>query len=163
MIEDQITIGLALECRDLGGKWGGIAWRPIAVFADVPEVEPWTSLGGSPSTRRYFAGAHQIALYSTDTANYRDNLATGQPKLWVVMRPDAHSPPVEIVTVTADPAEGEASTEAGSNVVEAIEMPAAVAAVVAAFIAAHHVERPMYKRQRGDKRGRRPDGDGGAT
>jgi hypothetical protein len=94
---------------------------------------------------------HTLHLYSTDTANYRDNLATGAPKLWVVMRPDDHSPPVEISIVTADPAEGEASTEAGSNVVETLAMPPEIAGAIAGFIAEHHVERPMIKRKRDSK------------
>ena len=148
MIEEQLTVGLVLERRMLGGPWGGHAWRPVTLFAVAPEVAPWTPLGGGPQSVRYYAGEALIHLFSTDTANYRDNLATGAPKLWVVLRPLGPEPPVEVHLVTADPAEGEASTEAGDNVVESVEMPPAIAAHIAAFIAAHHVERPFYKRKR---------------
>ena len=151
MIEEQIVVGLAVERRELGGQWGGTVWRPIAVFPVAPDVEPWTSLGQGQGFERYYAGAIALHLFSTDTANYRDNLATGAPKLWVVMRPDEHSPPVEITIVTADPAEGEASTEAGSNVVETLAMPPEIAGAIAGFIAEHHVERPMIKRKRDSK------------
>ena len=52
------------------------------------------------------------------------------------------------MTVTADPAEGEASTEAGDNLVETVPMPDGIIEALEAFIAEHHVERPFYKRQR---------------
>jgi hypothetical protein len=50
--------------------------------------------------------------------------------------------------VTADPAEGEAFTDAGSNLVETVPMPPDVLAAVAGFVAEHHVERPFVKRRR---------------
>jgi Protein of unknown function (DUF3305) len=151
MIEEQMIVGLAVERRELTGEWGGHAWRPVAIFPQAPDVAPWTPLGGSRSAAKFYAGSVQISLYSTDTANYRDNLESGMPKLWVVMRPDGPEPPIKILMVTADPAEGEGNTEAGSNVVETIDMPPEIAGVVAAFIEAHHVERPIIKRKRDGK------------
>ena len=148
MIEEQMIVGLVLERREIGGAWSGIAWRPITVFTSVPDVVPWTPLGTSKVATRFYVGAFPISLYSTDTANYRDNLSSGAPKLWVVLRPDGVEPPVHVHLITADPAEGEGSTEAGNNVVETLNMPPEVAGVVAAFVAEHHVERPIIKRRR---------------
>lgn len=155
MIEHVCTVGLVVERRRSGGAWGGVIWRPHTVFPAAPEVAPWTPLGGSVEAMRFYAGALPLHLYSTDTANYRDNLMSGEPKLWVVLRPDGDEPPVEVMLVTADPAEGEGSTESGAYVVEALPMPAEVAGVVAEFVAAHHIDRPRIKRKR--DRGR-PDG-----
>jgi hypothetical protein len=87
-------------------------------------------------------------LHRTETSNYRDNLASGAPSLWVVMQPKASDPPYELLAVTADPAEGEAFTDAGNNLVEAVAMPSDVVAMVDRFVASHHVERPFVKRQR---------------
>jgi Protein of unknown function (DUF3305) len=148
MIEERIEVGLVLECRRTGGTWGGFVWRPLAVFSTPPDVEPWTALGAMSDGGRWYAGVYPVALYSTDTANYRDNLESGAPRLWVVLRPTGPEPPIEVSLVTADPAEGEGATEAGSNVVETMPMPDEIAGVVAAFIAAHHVERPVIKRRR---------------
>ena len=154
MIEEQMSVGLVLERRMLSGDWGGFAWRPVAIFPTPPDVAPWTSLGLHDGAARCYAGVITISLYSTETANYRDNLASGSPKLWVVLRPQSDKPPVDVLTVTADPAEGEANTEAGANTVETIDMPAEIAGVVAAFIDAHHVERAIIKRRRD---GAKPD------
>ena len=162
MIEERLTIGLVLERQLLTGAWGGYAWAPVAVLPAAPDVAPWTPLGGTKERPRYYAGAAEISLYSTDTANYRDNLEAETPKLWVVLRPEGPNPPVDVMLVTADPAEGEASTEAGSNTVATIAMPPEVAGVVAAIIAANHVVRPVIKRRRDraepDIRWRRPGG-----
>ena len=151
MIEEVVEVGLAVERRALQGQWGGHAWRPISIFASAPEVAAWTSLGVGANFARYYAGAYPIQLFSTDTANYRDNLASGVPKLWVVLRDAGAETSIEIALITADPAEGEASTEAGNNTVETIDMPPEIAGVVAAFIAAHHTERAVFKRQRDGK------------
>ncbi len=158
-------LGLAVERRMLDGPWGGFIWRPAAVFAAPPDVAPWTPLGVFGKATRYYAGSAELQLFSTYTANYADNLVTGAPQLWVVMRADGPEPPIEIVAVTADPAEGEAHTEAGNNIVETIPMPAEIAALLAEFTQSHHVERPMMKRKRHRWAGGGPDaagGDGGS-
>jgi len=69
------------------------------------------------------AGAAPIELYRTETAHYRDNLQMEAPLLWIILRPVEGDPPYELAAVTADPAEGEGMTEAGSNIVEAVTMP----------------------------------------
>ena len=55
----------------------------------------------------FYAGSADIELYRSETTYYRDNLATGAPVLWVVLAPTEGDPPYRLVTVTADPAEGE--------------------------------------------------------
>ena len=160
MAYEQLIVGLVIERWASASTWGSVTWRPTTVFASVPEVAPWTSLGGNGQTSRYYAGAHSIELYSTETANYRDNLNSGQPLLWVVLRPQGDEPPVEVVAVTADPAEGEAFTEPGNDVVETVAMPPEVAAIVAQFIIDHHVEHVFEKRKR-DKTGSKAHGPGG--
>ena len=54
---------------------------------------------------------------------YRDNLATGAPRIWIVLSPSEASGSTRVSAVTADPAGGEAFTEAGANLVEAVAMP----------------------------------------
>jgi hypothetical protein len=105
-------------------------------------------LESSADRASFYAGAAEIALYRTETGHYRDNLSSGRPSLWVALRPTGVEPPFEIVAVTADPAEGESFTQVGDDLVEAIPMPPAVHAIVEAFVAEHHVERPFVKRKR---------------
>jgi hypothetical protein len=144
----RIPVGVVIERRKAKSPWLDVLWRPVAVLAGQPAATPWTPLGGEDETVLFYAGEAMIELHRTETANYRDNLHSGAPGLWVVLRPTASEPAYELLTVTADPAEGEAFTDAGSDLVEAVPMPAAVAEAIVDFIARHHVERTFVKRCR---------------
>lgn len=144
----SITVGVVVERRKAKSTWIDFVWRPVALLAGAPDTPPWTPLGGDADVTRFYAGAKEIALFRSETTNYRDNLGSGAPALWVAMRPTGVDPPYEIVAVTADPAEGESLTEAGNDVVEAVAMPDQIQAELARFVAAHHVERQIFKRKR---------------
>jgi hypothetical protein len=148
MATATLWIGVVVERRRITGPWATEQWLPAAVLPDAPELSPWTPLGATEAGERFFAGAFALELYRTDTATYRDNLASGAPCIWVAARlaPDAERP--AIVGVTADPAEGEAFTEVGGDIVEAVPMPGQIAAILARFVVEHHVERPFHKRKR---------------
>jgi len=143
-----IPVGVVVERRKAKSVWVDFLWRPVSVFAGKPTAAPWTPLDTEADTTLFFAGQAVIELHRTETTNYRDNLASGTPALWIALRPVASERPYEILAVTADPAEGEAFTDAGSNLVEAVPMPPDVVEVVVQFIARTHVERPFVKRQR---------------
>jgi hypothetical protein len=144
----RISVGVVVERRKAKSAWADVLWRPVSVFAGTPVAMPWTPLGGDDEVTLFYAGEAVIELHRTETTNYRENLASGTPSLWVNMRPTTSEPPYELLAVTADPSEGEAFTDAGSNLVEAVPMPSEIADVVDRFVATHHVERPFVKRER---------------
>jgi Protein of unknown function (DUF3305) len=144
----RIAVGVVVERRKARSMWVDWLWRPVSVFAGNSSVAPWTQLGTEADTSLFYAGQATIELHRTETTNYQGNLASGAPALWVVMRPIALQPPYELLAVTADPAEGEAYTDAGSNLVEAVPMPSDIAEIISRFIVQHHVDRPFIKRQR---------------
>ena len=144
----RIAVGVVVERRAATSPWIEHVWRPVDVLAGVPEAEPWTSLPGASGADTFYAGPADVALYRSETTNYRDNLASGQPLLWVVLRPTGDDPPFSVVRVTADPAEGEAFTETATDLVESVPMPQTIAEAVAAFVAEHHVEQTFEKRKR---------------
>ncbi len=143
----QIPVGVVVERHPARSPWLDFLWRPVAVLAGVPSAAPWTPLGTADGVVSFYAGPAAIELHRTETANYRTNLAS-RPLLWVVLRPTGGQPALELLLVTADPAEGEALTGAGNDLVEAVPMPAAIAEALAAFVAAHHVEQPHIRRKR---------------
>jgi hypothetical protein len=158
----SIPVGVVVERSKALNPWLDFVWRPVSVLSGIPSAEPWTILGTTGDKTTYFAGTATIDLYRTETANYIDNLEAGTPLLWVVLRATGAQPPYEVVAVTADPAEGEAFTEVGNDLVETVSMPDDIEAALEAFVAEHHVERPFVKRKR-DKddpgrsgRGRKP-------
>jgi hypothetical protein len=144
----HIPVGAVVERVKSTSQWTDYLWRPVAVLAGAPETAPWTRLSGDDERASLYAGSSHIVLHAADTGSYRDNLASGAPSLWVVLRPADSDPPYELFTVTADPSEGEAMTEAGNNIVEPVPMPEPIREAVAAFVAEHHVEREFFKRKR---------------
>lgn len=144
----RIGVGVVVERRKAKSVWVDHVWVPVAALAGEPEVEPWTVLGSDGETVRYYAGSADLDLFRTETANYRDNLASGNPSLWVVLQPTDADPPYRLRAVTADPSEGESYTEAGNDLVEMVPMPEPVRDILAAFVAEHHVEREFFKRKR---------------
>jgi Protein of unknown function (DUF3305) len=144
----RITVGVVVERRKARSPWLKFLWRPVSILVGEPSAAPWTPIGPERDVVLFYAGACTIELHRSDTANYRDNLASGAPALWVILRRTASEPAYEVLTVTADPSEGEAFTDAGNDLVEAVPMPAAIIEIIEDFIARHHVERPFVKRRR---------------
>ena len=151
----SIPVGVVVERHKATSKWLDFVWRPASVLTGVPSAAPWTPLGPVADKTLFYGGTATIDLHRTETSNYRDNLQSGTPQLWVVLRPTGSEPPYEVLAVTADPAEGEAFTEAGNDLVETVPMPGPIVQTLEAFVAEHHVERPFFKRQRDEAAPRR--------
>jgi hypothetical protein len=144
----RIPVGVVVERRKAASPWTDFVWRGTAVLPDEPDMAPWTVLRELDEATLFYAGSAAIDLYRTETARYRENLATGAPQLWIVLGPSQGSWPYAVSAVTADPAEGEGFTEAGANLVEAVAMPEVLREVIENFVAEHHVERQFVKRER---------------
>jgi hypothetical protein len=147
----RIVVGVVVERRKARSPWLDFLWRPVSVLVGTPSAAPWTRIGDEGDATAFYAGEAAIELHRTETTNYRQNLSSGMPALWIVLRPiaaNSTSPAFDILTVTADPSEGEALTDAGNDLVASVPMPAAIIETIDGFIAEHHVERPFNKRQR---------------
>lgn len=144
----RIPVGIVVECRKAQSPWTDFTWKAVIALAGLPDASPWTMLSELRDGATFYAGAAEVELYRTETANYRDNLRSGAPMLWVALRPTGGEPPYEIFGVTADPAEGESWTQSGNDLVDAVPMPEAVRAEIEAFVGEHHVEQPFQKRER---------------
>jgi hypothetical protein len=144
----RIPVGVVVERRKAKSPWLDFLYRPVSVLVGVPTAPPWTRIGAEGDLTSFYAGDAVIELHRTETANYRDNLASGTPLLWIVLRPGSGEVGFELLCVTADPAEGEALTGAGNDLVESVPMPSSVREIVEDFVAEHHVERSFFKRER---------------
>ena len=123
MSEDHFDVGVIVARRKLKGPWADHAWLPHAVLPAAPATAPWTSLGRDGEDELFYAGPFEVRLHPSETAHYRDNLASGRPSLWVSLRP-VGGDDYEVSTVTADPYEGEALAGAIGETIEAVPMPA---------------------------------------
>jgi hypothetical protein len=146
----SIPVGVVVQRTKATNPWIEHLWRPVTVLPGVPDAEPWTKLNENGDVATFYVGSAEIGLFSSDTGQYRDNLFSGSPSLWVTLRPTGGEPPYSLWSVTADSSEGEALTTAGDDLVDTVPMPDEIADAVAQFVTEHHVERIFYKRKRKD-------------
>jgi hypothetical protein len=144
----RMSVGVVVERRKARSPWIDVIWRPAAALGGSPDATPWTELSSDGEAALFYAGQADLELHRSETVNYRDNLASGSPSLWIALRQRLGEPPCEIAGVTADPAEGECWTEPGDAIVEAVAMPEPIREAVAAFVKQHYVETIFSKRER---------------
>jgi hypothetical protein len=144
----RIPVGVIVERRKAKSPWLDFLYRAVSVLEGVPAASPWTVIGSDEAVTTFYAGVAVIELHRTETANYRDNLAAATPLLWVVLRPVPGEAAFDLLSVTADPAEGEALTGSGNDLVDSVPMPLSILKTIGVFIAEHHVEHAFYKRER---------------
>jgi hypothetical protein len=146
----HIPIGVVVERRTAASPWAEFLWRPVAVLAGLPDAAAWTPLAEDGDAVTFYAGPAEITLYRSEADNYRHNLRSGAPAIWVMMHAAGGEPLCVIGGVTVDPAEGEGWTEPGQAIVEAVAMPEIVREAVAAFVA-QFPARPGFEKRRRDR------------
>ena len=82
----KIAVGIVVARRKADSPWIDFTWKPVAALAGLPDAAPWTMLSQDPDVVTFYAGAAEIELYRTETTNYRDNLGSSAPMLWVALR-----------------------------------------------------------------------------
>ena len=148
---EWFSVGVVVVKRASSGPFATHEWLPGTILPAAPPVANWTSLGGGGGSESFYAGPAELQLHPAETAHYRDNLESPEPRIWVQLRPGPGpegEERLEVIAATVDPYEGEAMAESVGDVVAAFAMPPSIAAEVAAFFAANHVEREFFKRKR---------------
>jgi hypothetical protein len=146
----RLPVGIVVERTKAASPWIDFVWRPVTALAGEPSAAPWTKLTDDGERTTFYVGMAEIELFPSDTTQYRDNLQSASPSLWVALRPTGSEPPYLLHAVTADSAEGEALTETGGDLVDVVPMPDEIADVLAQFVTEHHIERVFFKRKRKD-------------
>lgn len=144
----RIPVGVVVERSKAASQWIDFTWQAVAVLPGVPEKTAWSVLREEAGRTTFYAGHAELTLHASDSPNYRDNLASGEPGLWVVLRRTGEEHPFDVLCVTADGSEAENFTAAGDDVVEHVPMPDVIREAVEAFVTTHHVERAHFKRER---------------
>jgi hypothetical protein len=144
-----IPLAVLVERRRGVTRWAEHVWRATEVLEDAPDLPPWTVLREEAEGRTvFFAGVAEVALHPTDTDNYRHNLASAKPLVWVLLRVADTPPGFVLQTVTADPGEAHLYADVGQDLLEALPLPPRLHAALEAFCARHHRERGFWKRKR---------------
>jgi hypothetical protein len=142
MPRETLRIGILGRSHPPANLWADRVLRPFAVLMDPVALLPGALMSDIDGVRTVWLGDHALTLYHTETAHYRTNLSAARPSVWVSMEGDV------VQAVTPDPYEGESLAGDPARLVDALEMPPALRAHIADFIARHHVEEPFHKRKR---------------
>ena len=145
----SLPLGVVVARDRIDHPWQTFTWRPVSVFLNAPPVDAWRELRRDATSVHYHAATVPLELHRKETPGYLVNLASRAPLVYVVLRPaGAGSGPPLTVTLTASPYDAEIYGQSGEEIVGGVAMPAALVELVAAFVAAHHVEEPFVKRER---------------
>ena len=139
-----MPLGVVLERRRIDHPWAEAAWRAAAVIPGAPAPPP----GAPPGSERVHAATLELALHRKQTEGYRANLSQAQPAVYVVLRHGEAGAPPRPFLVTVCPYEAQHYDMGGDERVDAVPMPPPVAAMLARFVAEHHVDEPFLKRRR---------------
>src|SRR5258707_13497025 len=82
MTEASREVGVVVRRRAVDNPWVDHVWSPAMVLDEVPATAAWTVLSDEADETMYYAGSASIDLFSSITANYRYNLADGEPRIW---------------------------------------------------------------------------------
>lgn len=148
MIVERFSIGVIVERQPAKSRWQRHVWRVVDILPGRPATPPWTVLFEADGTTRYYAGTTDLVVYGKETEALVHNLGAEMPAVWVVLRPREGALGFDLLMATVDAGEAQAHADTGDDLVEMVAMPEAVRAWLAPFVAAHHVERPKYKRKR---------------
>jgi len=146
----EIPVGVVITRTPGVTRWAKWIWRASAV---LPGAGPatWHLLREENDVKEFHAATLPLTLHRTETEAYREALNSDPPSLWVVLRPDeAPDAPHDVRPhlVTASAYEAQDYLDSGEEIVERVEMPAALVAWVREFIERHHVEETFKKRKR---------------
>ncbi len=148
LAEEHHPVSVVVERRTATNQWADHVWVPVAVLPGETTAAAWTVLRETKALTAFIAGRATVSFFSSETPNYKANLETGAPVLWVVLRRCDEAPGMFLALVLADPGEAEAMITAGEDVIETVPMPGQIREALEDFVAAHHVERGFHKRKR---------------
>jgi hypothetical protein len=143
-----LPVAIIIERRKIDHPWQSHRWQVVEVLPGAPAAAPWTQIAMGEGWERYHAGTVELALYHRETESYKYNIESTNPSVYVVLRPSSDERGVMLHTAIIGAGEAHAYAETIEDVVEAVPMPDAVRDWVSAFVAAHHVDQPRFKRKR---------------
>ncbi len=145
-----MPIGVVVERREIDNPWQDHSWSAVAVMPGAPQIGEWRLLARDQGWVRYHAATLPLELHRSETEAYRTNLSDNPPRIYVLLREDEEGGDHEVAPflVTASPYEAQDYLDSGEEIIDGVTMPDSVIAWVQAFIDAHHVDKPFYKRKR---------------
>ena len=142
-----MPLGVVLQRRPGVTRWARHSWRATAVLPGAGPAD-WREIRREGEVAEFHAATVPLVLHRAETEAYLHNLEARDPSVYVVMRPVAGDPPLDVALVTASPYDAQDYCDSGEEVVERVAMPPPLLAWVGDFVARLHVDEPFVKRRR---------------
>jgi len=145
-----IPIGVVIAREDIDSKWEDHVWRPIGVLPGAAPVEEWLELQRGEGWVHYHAATVPLELFRKEAEAYKYNLEGREPAIFVILTDeddDDSDNPLGVHLVTVSPYEAADYLDSGELIVEPVEMPPELLALVRDFVDEHHVEEKFKKRK----------------
>ena len=152
---EKIPLCVILARKDIDSPWSEHIWQPVSVVLDPPrgvhgkirqEGDGWT---------HYFLESDPLELYREDAPAYRETLLQqGGGSLWVVLNEETNGEdglPYSVHLVTASPFEAQDYLDSGEILVEVVDMPEGLRAMIESFVAQCPPEEEFIKRKQKKK------------
>jgi len=148
-IKETMPLGVLVEKRKIDHPWQEYAWHVFGVLPGARDDADWETVSSDEKQTVYLAKTMSVDLYQRETEGYKNNLESGQPAIFVVLRQgeEEDDREVEPFLITACPYEAADYLESGEEIVEAVPMPDGVHIWVENFVREHHVEQKFKKRR----------------
>lgn len=137
-----MSIAVIMERRELASRWVSHTWSAAGV--ELPDVtgEFVETLGGSHFQRHT---GYTVELFRDESEGYYLNVATGDPKVFVMWRQEEGQDAPRPHSVTASYNEAARWMDAQERV-DAVPMPRRMAEWLAQYVSAHYKPEPKKKR-----------------
>ena len=112
----------------------------------------WKEMRSDGNVVEFHAATLPLELFRTDTEAYLHGLSAKVPAIYVVMRDEGGTEPMNVVLVTASPYEAQDYADTGEELVEKVPMPEGLAAWIRDYVDLHHEDEVFVKRRRDKKR-----------
>lgn len=146
--ELSVPVGVVVERRTSTSRWAEHRWRPISVFTGRSPLEGWHEMRSGEGWTRFCSGTCRLDLHRADAEEYKRNLTSPRPGIFVVLARAKGDIPWKVHLVTASPSEAEAYTVGGDHIVEGLPLPEDLANAIGEFTDTHYKPAPFRKRQR---------------
>lgn len=152
-IERTSTLPLGIVIRKKPGstRWAKWVWQVRAVLPGAGPAN-WVEMRREGDTVEYHAGTVSLQLFAADTEAYLHGLSAREPSVFVILRQNQATHPLDVLLATVSPYEAQDYADSGEELVEKVPMPPALRAWVEDFIERHHHEAAFVKRKRDKKR-----------
>jgi len=151
----RFTVAVIMERIALVNRWANEQWQAAAVELDADAEHPPEPLATDAVAARWRVPGHTIELHPSEGEGYYLNLASGDPKvfvMWRMLEPDADEqsePRARPVIVTVSYGEAARFLDAGEQV-DAVPMPTRIRAALEPFVAEHFRPEPRKKVRRNE-------------